>query len=266
MKFYDVHMHSHLSFDSEADPQSYFTDKTEILTFTEHLDLENTIFGKRDDIPDFDELLRWQKKFLEEHQIDLLLGVEMGYVPGQEERLRDILATYDFDLILLSCHQNDRYDYMDEDTEDSPTEMMDNYVEQLYQAVTTMTEGHIFTHFDYGFRVHNVTSETFEPYKERLKRVFEKVIENDYAFELNGKSIHKYGTLDLYKWAVPTYIEMGGTIFALGSDAHNSDEHFIDFDQMIALLEKHGVREVAQYKNKERYMISLEDVKEYLSL
>lgn len=264
MTFYDTHMHSLLSFDSEADPRDYISEKTELLTFTEHLDLENTIFDKRDDIPDFDAIIEWQKEFKKEHNVELLLGVEMGYVPGQEERLREILSKYPFDLILLSCHQNERYDYMDDITGDTPEEMMDHYVDQLYQAVITMTEGQIFTHFDYGFRVHNVTPETFAPYKEPLKRVFEKVIENDYAFELNGKSIHKYGTLDLYKWAVPTFIEMGGTIFSLGSDAHTSDEHFIAFEEMIALLEQYGIKEVAQYKDQERYMIALDDVKTYL--
>lgn len=264
MTFYDTHMHSFLSFDSEANPEDYISKKTEILTFTEHLDLENTIFDKRDDIPDFDTIIEWQTAFKKENNIELLLGVEMGYVPGQEERLREILSKYPFDLILLSCHQNDRYDYMDEITGDTPEEMMEQYVDQLYHAVTTMTESQIFTHFDYGFRVHNVTKETFAPYKEPLKRVFEKVIEKGYAFELNGKSIHKYGTLDLYKWAVPVFIEMGGTIFSLGSDAHTSDEHFIAFNEMIELLEEHGIQEVAQYKNKERYMVSLEDVKNFL--
>lgn len=265
MKFYDTHMHSHLSFDSDADPTSYFTDKTEIITFTEHLDLENTIFDKRDDIPNFDEIVRWQQIFQEEYNIELLLGVEMGYVPGQEERLREILAGHDFDFVLLSCHQNDRYDYMDEQADDSPTQMMDNYVNQLYQAVTTMTECQIMTHFDYGFRIHHVTPEMFEIYKERLKNVFAKAIENGYAFELNGKSIEKYGTLELYKWAVPAYIEMGGTLFSLGSDAHHAGEHFMAFDEMIALLEEHGVTQVAQYKNKELYMVSLNDVKTYLA-
>ena len=266
MKFYDTHMHSYLSFDSEEDPTAYLSKKTEVLTFTEHLDLDNTIFDKRDDIPDFDEIVKWQSAFQNEHTIDLLLGVEVGYVPGQEERLRSILSSYHFDIKLFSCHQNDRYDYMDEETEDTPDEMMRRYVEQLYKAVTTMTDCQIMTHFDYGFRVHDVTAELFEVFKEPLKRVFKQAIENDFAFELNGKSIVKYGTIELYKWAIPTYIELGGTIFSLGSDAHNASEHFIGFADMIALLEQHGVAKVALYKNQERYMVPLKTVKTYLEI
>ena len=78
---------------------------------------------------------------------------------------------------------------------------------------------------------------------------------------MNGKSIVKYGTIELYKWAIPTYIELGGTIFSLGSDAHNASEHFIGFADMIALLEQHGVAKVALYKNQERYMVPLKTVK-----
>lgn len=265
MTFYDTHMHSFLSFDSKAEPTSYISEKTEVLTFTEHLDLENTIFDKRDDIPDFAEIVKWQRKFQKEHDIELLLGVEVGYVPGQEEQLKDILSAYAFDVKLLSCHQNDQYDYMDEKTDDTPGEMMDKYVKQLFEAVSTMTECQIMTHFDYGFRVHNVSSRTFEAYKEPLKRVFEKAIENNFAFELNGKSIEKYDTLELYEWAVPTFLELGGHIFSLGSDAHDASEHFLAFDTMISLLEKHGVTEVAQYKKQEREMVSLKDVKRFLS-
>lgn len=266
MTFYDTHMHSYLSFDSEAEPASYLSEKTRILTFTEHLDLDNTIFDKRDDIPDFEETVNWQSRFKKEHGIELLLGVEVGFVPGQETRLHTILSGFDFDVKLLSCHQNNRYDYMDEQTEDTAEVMMDNYVEQLYQAVSTMKDCQIMAHFDYGFRVHDVSAETFESYKELLKRVFKKAIENDFAFELNGKSIEKYGTLDLYKWAIPAYIELGGTIFSLGSDAHDASEHFLAFDKMIVLLKQHGVTEVAQYKKQKRYMVELDAVEEFLSL
>jgi len=111
-----------------------------------------------------------------------------------------------------------------------------------------------------------IIAELFEAFKEPLKRVFKQAIENDFAFELNGKSIVKYGTIELYKWAIPTYIELGGTIFSLGSDAHNASEHFIGFADMIALLEQHGVAKVALYKNQERYMVPLKTVKTYLEI
>ena len=52
MKFYDTHMHSYLSFDSEEDPTAYLSKKTEVLTFTEHLDLDNTIFDTLTNIPE----------------------------------------------------------------------------------------------------------------------------------------------------------------------------------------------------------------------
>lgn len=261
MTFYDTHMHSHLSFDAEENPRAYFDSSTKRITFTDHLDLENTVFNKRDDIPDFETLIHWQQEFKEKDGIDLLLGVEVGYVPGQEARLNEILSSYPFDLKLLSCHQNDRYDYMDKDTGDAPEVMMANYVKQLYEAVSTMTDCQIMTHFDYGFRVHQVSVTDLKPYEEQLIQIFEKCIENNFAFELNGKSIAKYNTLDLYEWAVPLYIELGGTLFSLGSDAHNAAEHYLAFDQMVGLLEKHGVTEVAQYKEQELYLVSLEEVK-----
>ncbi len=265
MSFYDTHIHSKLSFDCQEEPENYVSDKIQRLTFTDHLDLENTIFNKRDDIPDFDTLFSWKKSFKEEYDIDLLMGIEVGYVPGQKERLNEILSSCNFDLILLSCHQNDDYDYMDEDIPDTPEESMSRYVDQLLEAVTMMPDCQIFTHFDYGFRRYDLDKNELEPYKEKLTRVFKKAIENELAFELNSKSIAKFHNTELYEWAIPTYQELGGTLFSLGSDAHRAEDHFLAFEQLVELLEKYEVDKVVQYENQELSFIKLEDVKEFLS-
>lgn len=265
MKFYDTHMHSHLSFDCVETPQSYLDEETENITFTEHLDLENTANEGQDDIPDFQQHLNWQKQFKEAEQVNLLLGVEIGYVPTHQKRLEKILEPYPFDLKLLSVHQNSQYDYMDQTTGDAPEMMINKYLDQLLEALEQMKGCQIMTHFDYGFRIHPITADRLQPYENKLMRIFEKCANLGLAFELNSKSLWKYNKLDLYKWAIPRFQSVGGNLFSLGSDAHKADEHFMNFLDSIEILEKFGVTEVAQYQHQELYLYPLARLKKELA-
>lgn len=265
MKFYDTHMHSHLSFDSFESPKCYMNEKTEFITFTEHLDLENTANGGQDDIPDFEEHLTWRETFNNEYQVNLLMGVEIGYVPSHQKRLEKILEPYHFDLKLLSVHQNNDYDYMDEATGEAPEVMINNYLNQLLEALDQMDNCQIMTHFDYGFRIHHLTADELGPYEGKLMRIFEKCAQQGLAFELNSKSLWKYNNRDLYEWAIPRFQSVGGNLFSLGSDAHKADEHFMNFLDSIELLEQFDVTAVAQYQQQELYSYPIVRLKKELA-
>lgn len=265
MRFYDQHCHTQLSFDSEASPWDYAQLGLEVLTFTEHLDLDNPVSKGQDDIPNFDQTMTWQKTFNEDYGSQLLLGVEVGYAPGQTQRLQEILTAYDFDIQLLSCHHNLRYDYMDtaEHSEhlDEPIEMMDQYVTQLLEAVQELPDVQILAHFDYGFRVHDVSTDwIIERYHQPLTEVFKRCIRQGIAFELNSKSIYKYDKLALYRWAIPLYRKLGGHLFSLGSDAHEVADYQMAFDQLKALLLEFDIQEVALFEAKKARLVSLDSL------
>lgn len=263
MRFYDQHCHTQLSFDSEASPWDYAKLGLDVLTFTEHLDLDNPVSNGQDDIPNFKQTLAWQEEFSRDYGSQLLLGVEIGYAPRQTQRLRDIMAAYDFDIQLLSCHHNLVYDYMDTDKDtdklEAPEIMMDRYVAQLLEAVQQLPDVQILAHFDYGFRVHDVSTEwLIERYAEQLTEVFKQCIRQDIAFELNSKSILKYDKLALYQWAIPLYKALGGQFFSLGSDAHLVDDYQMGFKQLKELLLEFGIQEVTLFEAQKPRLVSLE--------
>lgn len=265
MLFYDTHMHSHLSFDCFEDPVKYLTPETERITFTEHLDLANTANGGQDDIPDFNQTLEWKQVFKQQYKVDLLMGVEVGYVPSHLTRLQAILADHEFDLKLLSVHQNDQYDYMDGTVTESAEVMINAYLDQLIQALDEMTGCQIMTHFDYGFRIHPLRASDLVAYEPKLIQILTKCIKHGLAFELNSKSIVKYNNQFLYEWAIPQYQALGGTLFSLGSDAHRVSEHFMAFKELIELLEQFNVTEVAQFKGQELSLYPLEELKNFFN-
>ncbi|AXY25784.1 histidinol phosphate phosphatase [Suicoccus acidiformans] len=258
MKLYDQHCHSSLSFDSEANPWDYLKHGMDTFVLTDHLDLANPVTGQ-DDIPDFDQYQTWQKEIYEQTGVKMLLGVEVGYAPGQAERLAEVLAPYDFDVKLLSCHHNLREDYMEPESPDTPQARMDAYVAQLYEAVTTFEGAQVLTHFDYGFRIHpEVGSSLLEAhYRDQFVAIFEAMIARELAFELNSKSILKYDKKALYEWAIPLYQDLGGELFSLGSDCHVAEEWMSGFAEMGALLERFGVREVALFEQGQVNLVSV---------
>lgn len=265
MLFYDTHMHSHLSFDCFEDPVRYLTPDTERITFTEHLDLANTANGGQDDIPDFEQMLAWKEVFKQQYKVELLTGVEVGYVPSHLTRLKEILANHEFDLKLLSVHQNNQYDYMDDTVTESAEVMINAYLDQLIQALDEMTGCQIMTHFDYGFRIHQLKATDLAPYESKLILILTKCIEHGLAFELNSKSIVKYNNQFLYEWAIPQYQALGGTLFSLGSDAHQVSEHFMDFKELIQLLERFNVEKVAQFSGQKLSLYPLADLKNHFA-
>ena len=248
MDFYDTHAHSFLSFDSEENPRNYLSKITKVVALTEHLEMDYAYVEGEELIPNFEQTLEWQREWAEEKNGNrLLMGVEIGYSNGNEDRLKRAIAPYSFDLKLLSTHHNNIYDFMDEKANATPEEMLDIFLTQSEEALDHFPEAQIFCHFDYGFRIYDMNPNQFKAYENRLVPILKKVIKNGLALELNSKSIFNYENLPMYKWIIPIYQKLGGTLFSIGSDAHKSEDHYMKFDELIQLLDQHGVESVAQF-------------------
>jgi histidinol-phosphatase (PHP family) len=260
LEFYDTHAHSLLSFDSEEDPKNYLIEDTRVVALTDHLEMDYAYVEGNELIPDFDQIPAWQKEW-DSNGKELLMGVEIGYSKGNAKRLKQAIALYSMDLKLLSTHHNNTYDYMDENAEATPEEMIDSFLIQTEEAVDHFPEAQIFCHFDYGFRIFDMSLQQFKAYEERLVPILQKVIEYGLAFELNSKSIFGYENLDLYEHVIPIYQELGGRLFSIGSDAHKAEEHYMEFGNLINLLDKHQVETVAQFYQQELSHYPLKELK-----
>ncbi len=262
MNFYDTHAHSHLSFDSKEDPRNYLTDKTKIVALTDHLEFDFSFVEGGQAIPDFGQISQWQKDW-EARDCQLLMGVEIGYSKGNEERLREAIAPYEMDLKLLSSHHNGEYGFMDTSGPARPEEMIDSYLTQLEEALDYFPDAQIFTHFDYGFRIFDMKEEDYKKYEARFIPILKKVIKHELAFELNSKSMFGYENMAMYEWIIPIYQELGGTLFSLGSDAHKASDHYYKFGEVIELLDKFNIESVAQFHKQELIAFPVEELKEH---
>jgi histidinol-phosphatase (PHP family) len=261
MKYYDQHLHTFLSFDSEEQFENYLAYQPEFFVATDHFDLKNPYSNYRDDIPDYEKLQQCHHSLQDKTATKLLKGIEIGVVPGQETQIREYLVQHPYDLKLVSIHQNGTFDYMDDAVLQKDKFIVAKmYFEQMATVLDTFLDGHILTHFDYGLRRFDFTAaELAEHFEQELTTIFKKVVARELAFEVNAKSFGPYQNAALYEYAIPLYQSVGGKLFTLGSDAHKASDYRLLFPEMSAMLRSFGVEQLAVFQGNERFMTGLAD-------
>ena len=122
----------------------------------------------------------------------------------------------DYDLKLLSVHHNGVNDYLDDEVADmDKASIIQEYLDKLEYAIGRV-DADVLAHFDYGFRLFDVTVDELKVYEEQLKRIFQKMIANDLAFELNAKSMYLYHHEGLYRYALGLVRDLGVVSILLG--------------------------------------------------
>ena len=115
MNYYDQHVHSSFSFDSQTELSDYLKHADGCFVTTEHVDLENSANHFMDSWMDYDRYSLYLENLQKNTDIRLLKGVEIGWLRKHHGRLMAWLQCKQFDIILLSIHQNGIFDYMDEE-------------------------------------------------------------------------------------------------------------------------------------------------------
>lgn len=238
----DNHLHTHHSYDSKARFQDYLEHYSGEIVTTEHFDLSNP-YSKQDDIPDYEAYSQEIAVLNEDYGKRIKKGIEIGYFQPRETDILAYLADKDFDLKLLSVHHNGVNDYLDEEVADmDKMAVMTDYLDRLEYAIGRVPAD-VLAHFDYGFRLFDVTVQELETFEPQLIRIFKKMIAHDLAFELNAKSIYLYHHEELYRYALQLVKELGCNRYSLGSDGHVLEHFQLGFEKMLQMLEDYGIPE-----------------------
>lgn len=252
MNYYDQHIHTDFSFDSTANMEDYLAHAQGCFVSTEHVDLKNPANNFHDSIMDYDAYSSHIEELSKHTTIELRKGVEIGYCSAHHDRLVNWLSDKEFDIVLLSFHQNGIFDYMDEEAkEHDPKEVLHMYFQQMLDGVKAFPYANVLTHFDYVSRIQDISDEMFlniaTPY---LKQIFPLMIEKRIALELNTRSMFHYGQLSLYETVVDLYKDMGGTMFTMSSDAHTAAAYAYAFDKGRLFLQRHGIKELQVFEKQ----------------
>ena len=253
MTYYDQHVHTYFSFDSDAQFEDYLAQTKQPLVTTDHLEFGNPDDDQRDDKPDYQAYKNRVDALAAQYPQAILRGVEVGYNPDRVAAIRAYLAAGDYDLTLLSFHHNGQFDYQDEHflKQDKKT-VVQNYYRNMLAGLRDFHEADVLAHFDYGLRILDVTPDELAAWVgPELRTIFDIAVQYGLAFELNTKSMYRWQDLPLYEYAIPLYLAAGGTRFTIGSDAHTSDAFQNHFDDAKALLKRNQVTALTVYRKHE---------------
>ena len=250
---FDQHVHSSFSFDSNEDLENYInvSNNSDIIT-TEHLDFENPIINYKDSSIDYLKYVGQIKNLNKKYSNKFFLGIEIGYTPNSEKRIEDFLKDKNFNLKLLSIHQNGNYDYMCVNKKLISLEVLiQEYFEQMIQALESSIEFNVLAHFEYGLRMIDISVTDFDNLASIfLNKIIELIVKKEIAFEVNTKSMYKYKKENLYSYMIEKYLKKGGKLFTLGSDAHNIKDYAYKFDEARKFLLTRNIKEIILFKDK----------------
>ena len=250
---FDQHVHSNFSFDSNEELENYVnvSNKNDIVT-TEHLDFANPIINYEDSSINYLKYIEEIDSLNKKYSNIFFSGIEIGYTPNSEKRIEDFLKDKNFNLKLLSIHQNGLFDYMCVNKKLISLEaLIQEYFEQMIQALESSIEFNVLAHFEYGIRIVDISVTDFDSLASKfLNKIIELIVKKEIAFEVNTKSMYKYKKENLYSYMIEKYLKKGGKVFTLGSDAHNIKDYAYKFDEARKFLLERNVKEIILFKDK----------------
>ena len=263
----DFHLHTIFSEDSETPMETMVLSAIrrglKTICFTEHLDLdfppEYGTFSL--DLNAYTtELFRLQSRY--EKDIEILLGIEFGMQPHLWEQYLDITNYYPFDFIIASQHLLDRADpysprYWQGKNEQ---ECYKAYFTQMLSNLQTMKSYDTLGHLDYIVRYGPNKNKhySYETYAACIDPILEYLIRHEKCLEVNTAGL-KYGLghPNPEESVLRRYLELGGTLITIGSDAHRPEHIAYDFEKAEDILRSLGFQSYTIFRQRKPVQISL---------
>jgi histidinol-phosphatase (PHP family) len=222
-----------------------------VYRFTQALDVWNHplwVESARDDI---DEYVRFVRE-----ETDLKLGIEADFIPGREDRMRELLDAREWDYVVGSIHflsdgalDHDGFDVWNSGR--SADHVWRTYFEWLGElAASGMFD--ILAHPDL---VKHWGSQ--RPWPDRDLRFYydiamERIAESGIAIEVSTAGLRKpVGEIYPDRAFLEMVIDAGNPI-ALSSDAHTPEQLGFEYGQALELLAGAGVTELCVFDRRQR--------------
>ena len=250
----DYHMHTSFSDDStypmEEEIRRAITLGLDEICFTEHVD-----YGVKTDLncnyeAYIKEFQRCKEKFKE--QIVIKLGIEFGMQVHTIEQFQKDFCKYDFDFVILSCHQVNDKEFWSQDFQKGKTqqEYNEKYYEEIWNLIKVYHDYSVLGHLDMIKRYDLAGNYPFEKIKVIMTEILKKVISDGKGIEINTSSF-RYGLDDLTpsREILRLYKELGGKVITIGSDTHEEAHVGYNIPFVKEELKKIGFEEFCTFEN-----------------
>jgi len=194
-------------------------------------------------------------------QIAIRLGVEMDYIPGKRDQIKEIVENSNFDYVIGSVHLvgdflTDSHHFVEKwkkMTDDEIVDMNKRYYEMVQEAANSKLFN-IIGHFDvvkkYNFRPQ-------ENMDDVIKKTLDIIKNADLCIEVNTSGLEKpcheiYPSEKILKWCHDLGIPL-----TLGTDAHNVSQIDMHLNDAIKLIKSIGYKEIATFDQGKIKMVVL---------
>lgn len=263
MNILDNHVHTHFSSDAKDNMEDVIKRAINIgvkhLTFTDHLEYNNDDFTL-DCNKYVKEILKYKEQY--KNEIELLVGVEVGYQSYFKDKVEALLSSHPFDFILCSTHKVEKQRLVQSEFFKglSKEEAYTKYFEYIIKTTKEFNNFDTYGHLDYIVRYGKYEDNkiVYNDYKDVLDRVLKNIIDSGKGIEVNTSGYRykldaTHPKIDILK----RYKELGGEIITLGSDAHRSDDLCKDFDKAGYILTSLGFKYVCLYRNRKAEFLTI---------
>lgn len=225
---FDFHLHSRLSFDSEAAPEDMAAAAVQRglreICFTDHYDhnsdpcLPANLFTMEEYRQAYDGLCV--------PGIILRRGVEFGLTRWNSPHLKELTARYPFDFVLGSVHFVDGIDPYEPHYWQGRTvrEAFRAYLEEIYQCLLVHDDFDVLGHLTYVCKsVHNPTHGPvpMADHRELVDEILKLLVAKGKGMEVNTSGVDRAGVFLPSAEFLRRFRELGGRIVTVGSDAHD---------------------------------------------
>lgn len=254
----DYHMHTYYSDDSNIPMKFQVKRAIELgldeICFTEHVDYGVKVdcdkpnpmhMALNADYPKyFREIDEMRREF---GNITIKAGLEFGVQTHTITQYKRLFERYhdELDFVLLSVHQIDDLDMWSGEYQSGKTQDEYNrgYYDELLNVARNFHDYSVLAHLDLIVRYDRKGIYPFVKVRDIVAEILRTAIDDHKGIELNTSS-WRYGLTDTQpsREILKRYLEMGGEILTLGSDAHIPDYVYAHMDEARDILRELGYR------------------------
>ena len=261
----DMHCHTLHSHDSCADLDELckhaVSKGLSAIAITDHCDIwlsgDSAAMAEID--ASFMDACRYSEAY--EGKLEVLRGIEIGEALWDTDAAKRIIGSHEYDVVLCSVHSV-RFGELDMpysgiDFSGMPPEMLKSYLrkyfEELLQSAKVL-DYDVLTHLTCPLRYirgkHGLHIDLSD-YRELIDEILKIVIERKKALEINTSCVGTPYDSTLPDFdTIKRYLDFGGTMITLASDAHVVQNVGKDFDAVCRRLKLLGVNQAYLYRRR----------------
>ena len=261
---YDYHIHSGFSYDAYPYEISTMVEKAIELdlieiAITDHYDPLFPFCPAELDFPRyFDELQKIKEAYAP--QIKVAIGIELGVMTGKAlDMCREVVEKWPLDFVMASFHSAKGFALHTEEFRRGKTiiQAVNDYYEDVLTCITEFTNFDVLGHINVIDRyVESIPDDS--NFSDIQTEILKTLVTNKKGLEINTSS-YRYGTAR----TLPTqellneYVELGGEIVTIGSDAHRPIVVGDNLDRALNMMKKAGLNKVATYEKRQVSLVEI---------